>query len=633
MSRNASAISRIALVIVIVIIIILAAGIGSLTLFKSPTSNTTPLTTTTSSVPGQTTTTSSTPLTTSTGPSTSSTNSTSSSTGTGATPNSVTMDISVTPNSLDPASIKTGSSEVVDTQIYETLLYYNGTTGKIMPWLASNYTVAASGLQYNFSLRQGIKFDDGTPFNATAVKFSIDRQIIQSSGIIGYYEGALAGAAQYTASNKTQADVTAYQNANGVVVLSPYEVQFNLVAPDPSFPLILSMVFLSAIVSPAYVNAHGGVTPGQPNTYMDTHMGGGTGPYTGSYNPSTGSIILSANQNYWGSPYNMGPPKIKNLVFNIVTDDLKESLDLKSGAAQIIQLDSANLNDFVNKSAFTNTGRIISDYPGVKVWGPYGTFSFFAITFNLDIKNPDGTTATVQPFQNKNIRLAMEYAFNQSAYLSLLNGIGIPMVGAIPKGMIGYNSSFTNPYPFNLTEAQQLLVAASSQLGYSPSHPLTVTAQYPTGETGSQDMLTLLASAVNSLNTGFTISVVPLSNPEYLSGYFAGTWQMGRILWGGDFPDPDSNLQSFGNGISGTIASRMGQNNTMLNSLLAQEKSETNATLRAQLVQQCNQIITQEAWYVWGAQLSNIFATTTSFQSIPLSGETTSPLFYFVSMG
>ncbi len=642
--------------VLVIIILVLAAGLGvyylspkgeqntvTSTITQGGTTSVTTITqggststvtqggSTTTITQGGSTTTSVVTSTTTTTASSSQTSTSSSSTG---VPTTITMDVGVTPRSLDPASITDSVSEIADTQIYEELFYYNITTQSISPWLASGYTVSSDGLQYTVTLRQGINFADSTPFNADAVRFTVNRHIIMRTGIVGYYEGALKGAAVYAQSNKTAADVTTFENAGGVVVVDPFTVQFNLEAPDPSFLLVLSMVFLSGMVSPSYVNSHGGVQANVQNTYMDTHMGAGTGPYTGVYDQSTGSMVLKANPNYWGSPYNTGVAKIQNVVLNIVTDALKQSLDLKSGQANIIQFDATNLFSVADKGTWTSQNKLVSSTPNLNLIGPYGTLAFFCIMLNQNIKNPDGSIAALQPFRNDNVRLALQYAFDQKTYVNtLLNGIGQPMFGVIPKGMFGYEDGFPTPYPFNLTMAKQLLTAAGPQLGYSPDHPMVVTAIYPSGETGSQDMLTLLASNVNSLNTGFTIAVTPLSNPQYLSGFFSQTLQMGRILWGGDFPDPDSNLQAFANGISGTVAARMGDNNSEINSLLAQERSATDPAVRLQLVHQTNQMMAQEAWYVWGAQLSNIFGVSSSIKSFQVSGETTSPLFYFMKTG
>lgn len=622
------------MVVLLIVILVIAAGIGIY--YSSTQAGATTIISTSTSVGTSTVTLTQggstiTTVITSTKTPTSATTTSSSST---SVPTTVTMELGVTPRSLDPESITDSVSEVVDTQVYEELFYYNITTQAIQPWLASGYTLSPDGLQYTVTLRHGINFADGTPFNAAAVNFSIYRGIIQRTGIVGYYEGALKGAATYAASNHTAADAAAFVAAGGVVVVDPYTVQFNLQAPDPSFLLILSMVYLSAIVSPTYVNSHGGVQPGVENIYMDTHMGAGTGPYTGVYDQSTGSLTLTANPNYWGSPYNMGVAKIKNVDFNVVTDSLKEVLDLKSGQANIISLDSTNLFNVADKGTWTSQNKLVSSVPSLNIMGPYGTLAFFCLMLNQNIKNPDGTLAAVQPFQNKNVRLALQYAFDQQTYVNtLLNGIGQPMFGIIPSGMFGYEAGFPTPYPYNLTIAKQLLTQAGTQLNYSPTNPLLVTAIYPSGETGSENMITLLASAVNSLNTGFTIVVVPESNPQYLSAFFSHTMQIGRILWGGDFPDPDSNLQAFGNGISGTVSSRMGDNNSTLNTLLAQEKSATNATLRLQLVHETNQMIAQEAWYVWGAQLSDIYGVSSWITGFQVSGETTAPLFYFTTTG
>ncbi|MEM2058632.1 MAG: ABC transporter substrate-binding protein, partial [Thermoproteota archaeon] len=83
------------------------------------------------------------------------------------------------PDYLDPAvDYETAGGEVIQ-NIFENLFYYDGSdSSKVIPWLAESYEVSPDGTSYTIHLRRGIKFHDGTPFNATAVKYSLERAII-----------------------------------------------------------------------------------------------------------------------------------------------------------------------------------------------------------------------------------------------------------------------------------------------------------------------------------------------------------------------------------------------------------------------------------------------------------------------
>ena len=81
------------------------------------------------------------------------------------------------PRSLDPAFADDGESTKINTNIYEGLVKYADKTTDIEPCLAESWGVSEDGLTYTFHLRQGVKFHDGTDFNAEAVKVNFDRQL------------------------------------------------------------------------------------------------------------------------------------------------------------------------------------------------------------------------------------------------------------------------------------------------------------------------------------------------------------------------------------------------------------------------------------------------------------------------
>src|SRR5262252_7151885 len=97
--------------------------------------------------------------------------------------------IGIDPDTLDPAAqTTTTASQIVD-MMAETLVTTDS-KGDIKPLLATDWKGSSDGLTWTFTLHQGIKFADGTPFNAAAVKFSIDRLLNPSTfraqpGVLG----------------------------------------------------------------------------------------------------------------------------------------------------------------------------------------------------------------------------------------------------------------------------------------------------------------------------------------------------------------------------------------------------------------------------------------------------------------
>ena len=81
------------------------------------------------------------------------------------------------PTTLDPAQLTDYNSSRAAMEMYDSLIRFKDGSTELEPGLATEWEISDDGLEYTFKLRQGVKFHDGTPFDADAVKFNIDRQI------------------------------------------------------------------------------------------------------------------------------------------------------------------------------------------------------------------------------------------------------------------------------------------------------------------------------------------------------------------------------------------------------------------------------------------------------------------------
>ena len=95
--------------------------------------------------------------------------------------NTLVVGLVAEPVALDPAQVTDLNSNRVGRRVVETLVTFADESTRIVPGLAESWTISKDGLAYTFKLRKGIAFHDGTPFNAQAVKFSIERQIPPST--------------------------------------------------------------------------------------------------------------------------------------------------------------------------------------------------------------------------------------------------------------------------------------------------------------------------------------------------------------------------------------------------------------------------------------------------------------------
>lgn len=236
----------------------------------------------------------------------------------------------------------------IDNNVYEKLLWYNGASStEIIPWLAESYQTVSPTL-YTFKLRQGINFQDGTPFNAKAVWFSLNRLLIMdgTSGVgdagtqaAWIVQQMLDNGLSTYLSNPQSHDPAWVQKVlaqNFVEIVDPYNIKMHISNPTTQFPYLISNEWAD-IVSPSFVVSHdfpsACKTTDCPADTIDytayfNHIAGhgevamnylnlpkdgakaGTGPYYfASVNPTTYEIVLKAVPSYWGGPKNWsGPP-------------------------------------------------------------------------------------------------------------------------------------------------------------------------------------------------------------------------------------------------------------------------------------------------------------------------------------
>lgn len=541
------------------------------------------------------------------------------------------------PQFVDPAvDYETSGANVIQ-NVNEQLLFFKGADATtVVPWLASAYTVSPDGMTYTFTLRQGIKFSDGTPFNASAVYFSVMRALIidDPSGPGWAIDQILRGAYNYSVSyggsgDYSQAAVDAMVAAAPVTIDGPYTVSFHLLKPYAAFPYIMAFS-ITAISSPTALiknwapptnatigtlpaNAggdglpKGGATAGDyqdaTNQWQATHTVG-TGPYVlQSWDQSTGDVTLVANPNYWGGPDGSIHPTIKTVLIKNVNDANTRELDLKSGTADManIPISTGQIFDFVNQTTWFASHTIQDTFNGVSVKGPFASLETDFAGFNFVREDSSGNKLTFQPFQDPLVREALAYAFDAATYANQVEkGFSPIATQVIPPGMFGYNSSLTGT-PFNMTIAQNLLLQAGPKDGFGPSNPQTINIYYNTGNTARQSAAIILASNLNSIasKTGLYANVVTLPWPQYLNAvrhHQADVWFLGWIV---DYVDPDDFLLPFVNGQAGTYAIWSGFDNATLDQWTVQQAAATNPSQRAQIINKIQSAVNNQHLYIW----------------------------------
>jgi ABC-type transport system substrate-binding protein len=298
---------------------------------------------------------------------------------------------------LDPADMTDNPSEMVCRTIYEGLVEFNNKS-EIQPMLATSWEIKDNGLTYVFHLRQGIKFQDGTPFNSTAVKLNVER----------WLTGKLKRSSLYT------------PYIDKVEVIDTYTVAIHLKIPFGAFLHHLAHG-AGLMISPKVIIE--GKNP------KDVPIG--TGPYSFKEWVPGDHVTLIANNNYW-----KGKPGYESVTFKVVPDDSARERMLQSGeldvALRIPPVDVANLNKT----------------EGIRVLTPETSRVIYI-----------GMNTQKYPFNNTYVRQALNYAVDKNAIVkNILRGLG--SVATSPLAPLTYGYFNAGGYPYNVTKAKELLKKA-----------------------------------------------------------------------------------------------------------------------------------------------------------------------------
>ncbi|MBI3763609.1 MAG: hypothetical protein HY260_17335 [Chloroflexi bacterium] len=216
-----------------------------------------------------------------------------------ATPKFITFAYTTTFPDIDPSTSFSNDSAVTS-NIYEPLVWYNppGSQEVLSPGLATSWEPSADSKTWTFHLRQGVKFHDGTPFNADAVKFSIERT------------KKLNGGAAWI-----------WGPVNQVEVKDPYTAVFHLDYAAP-LDLIASSGYAAWMFSPSVGDKDG--------QWFNEGHDAGSGPYMiEKYEPGQ-RIILTRFTDYWGG---WKPGQFDKAVLEVVEDPTVRQQKIESGEA------------------------------------------------------------------------------------------------------------------------------------------------------------------------------------------------------------------------------------------------------------------------------------------------------------
>jgi len=351
--------------------------------------------------------------------------------------------------SVDPHVVVTRPDFDVLKNVFEPLVDLVRDTVEIGPVLATKWAVSDDGRTWTFTLRRGVVFHDGTPFNAAAVKQNFDRIVALKKG----YSWTLPP-------------------IEGIEAVDEGTVRFVLKRPEPILPKLLS---LFPLVSPTAIKAN--QQGSDWATAWSVANGVGTGPYKFDSVKVRGDIVTSKHEKYWGG---WNRPHATRVIFRAVPEAATQRILLERGDLDIAQS--------VNPSHVAELER----NPTLKV-----VKGVTATQMYLRFHSQAGAT------KDKRVRQALNYAWDAEAFEKFMGGLIRPSDGPAPREIMGAGyKAPAIPYRYDLDRAKALLAEA----GF-PNGGFAIEYYYNTGDEEKRLMGVVLQSQAAKLGVKVNLHV------------------------------------------------------------------------------------------------------------------------------
>jgi oligopeptide transport system substrate-binding protein len=394
---------------------------------------------------------------------------------------------------LDPAIGYDWQNWSMIKSLFDGLMDYEPGTTTLRPELAESYDISPDGKTFTFKLRHGVKFHNGREMTADDVKYSLDRVTnpkTQSPGAgffasIKGYDAVAAGTSE---------------SLEGVTVVDPYTVKFELTRPDATFLHVMAINF-AHVVPKEEVEKYGADFGKHPV---------GTGAYKLTDWTLGQHLIFERNPDYWRK----GLPHLDKITFEVGQEPIVALLRLQKGEVDIA-------GDGIPPAKFQEVMADPAQKAGVVEGGQLHTGY---ITMNTQMA----------PFDNVKVRQAVNMAINKDRIVQLINNRAVPANQPLPPSMPGYDKAFKG-YAYDVAKAKALLAEAGHPDGFEtelfamntdPNPRIAQAIQQDLAAVGIKASIQSLAQA-NVIAAGGDKAGAPM------------IWS-GGMAWIADFPDPSN---------------------------------------------------------------------------------------------
>lgn len=453
---------------------------------------------------------------------------------------------------LDPAYETDGNSFMVCDNVLEALVEYADESTAIEPGLAESWDIAPDGKAYTFHLRKGVKFHDGTPFNADAVIFSLGRQMKERK-LKFFGKGWEIPAQEKTPEYWVTMEMD--NTVDSIEAIDDYTVVFKLKRVEAPFLANMGMDFADIISPTAFMK--------NPKEFVRNPVG--TGPFKFVKWVKDDQILLEKNTDYWDKK---GGPYLDKLVFRAIPDSSVRFLELKAGSIHICQFPNAADVPLAAK----DPNLVLITQPGMNI----GYLSF---------------NHTKPLWQNLHMRKAIVYAINRKAIVdTIYQGMGQVAKNPIPPTMWGYNDAIQD-YPYDPEAAKKELEMAGFPGGNGL--PEITLWSMPVARPYNPEGLKVGVAMISDLaKVGIKARIVSYDWGTYLKRQKEQPEDMDlfQLGWTGDNGDPDNFLAVLFDGLASSSV-RTQWKNEAYHKLMLEGKQTVDQAKRVDIYKKSLEII------------------------------------------
>ncbi|MBI9083636.1 MAG: ABC transporter substrate-binding protein [Desulfobacterales bacterium] len=480
---------------------------------------------------------------------------------------------------LDAAYETDGNSFMICDNIFEALVAYADESTALEPGLAKSWDISADGKTYTFHLRKGVKFHDGTPFNADAVVFSIGRMMKDRK--VKFFGKPLVIPAQertpeYWVSMEMDDTIDSIEAKDDTTVV------FNLKRVEAPFLANMGMDFADIISPTAFMK--------NPKEFI--RMPVGTGPFKFVRWVRDDRIILEKNKNYWDKK---GGPYLDKLIFRSIPENSVRFLELKTGNINICQFPNPADIPMARKDKALK----LFTQPGMNI----GYLSF---------------NHTKKLWQDVNLRKAIAHAINRKAIVdNIYQGMGQVAKNPIPPTMWGYNNDVPG-FKYDPELAKSYLAKAGYPEG--KGLPEITLWSMPVPRPYNPEGLKVGVAMLSDLaKVGISARIVSYDWGTYLKRQRDQPDDMDlfQLGWTGDNGDPDNFLAVLFDGLASSSIRTQWKNEAYHGYMLA-GKQTVDQDKRADIYKKALQLIYDECAVISIAHSTVIWPATKNVMNFKL---------------